>query len=244
MSDTFRSPKTLSWFAIAGLGLVGATEVLAVLVGIAQIISPTRTLDLNDDGNAISLWLGLQGVVYLINFPTYILSVVLFLVWLFRVYKNLPALRSDSTEFTPGWAIGWWFVPFANLVKPYQVVRNAWSESDPDFEPSAGFLTSVQAGAPAFMSLWWAFWIISNISANITSKVYDPDTMKGVEISGYFFILTGIVTIIAAALAIKVILEISSRQEQRFAKIGLIAPSEPPPPPTFGQPESIFGSAQ
>jgi len=146
-------------------------------------------------------------------------------------------LRSHSTEFTAVWAIGWWFIPFANLVKPFQVVRSAWSESDPAFDPNMGSMSSVQSGAPAFMSLWWAFWIISNISANITSNVYDPDKMATVQISGYFFVLTGILTVVAAGLAAKVVRDITVRQEQRYKAIESVTINEPPPPPTFGQNE-------
>ncbi|MEP6787579.1 MAG: DUF4328 domain-containing protein [Acidobacteriota bacterium] len=230
----YRSAKTLSWLVIAALAVVGICEMIAGLIGIAQITDPGRKLGSGAGELASnSIWLVLQGVLALLQFPVYILSIVLFLVWLFRIYKNLPSLRSASTEFTPGWAVGWWFIPFANLVKPFQVVRSAWSESDPNFDPQTGFLTSVQAGAPAFMSLWWAFWILSNIAANITSKVYDPDKGGGVQFSGYFFILTGILSVAAAAFAIKVVMDITERQDQRFKNIGLVTLSEPPPPPIF-----------
>jgi hypothetical protein len=232
--NIYRSPKTLSLFAIAAIALVGVCEMVAGLIGFAQILDPKRVFNLGDTGSS-SLWIILQGLVALVQFPVYILSIVLFLVWLFRTYKNLPALRSDSTEFTPGWAVGWWFIPFANLVKPFQAVRSVWAESDPDFDPGTGFLTSIQPGAPGFMSAWWAFWILSNIAANITSKVFDPDKAGVVEFSGYFFILTGILTVIAALLAIKVIYEITSRQDARFRVVGSIPLSQPPPPPMFGQ---------
>lgn len=245
-NNYYRSAKTLSWLAIAALAVVGICELIAGLIGVAQIADPGRKLGSGAGELASnSLWLVLQGVLALMQFPAYVLSIVLFLVWLFRIYKNLSALRSSSTEFTPGWAMGWWFIPFANLVKPFQVVRSAWSESDPDFDPQTGFLTSIQAGAPAFMSLWWAFWILSNISANITSKVYDLDKMETVLISGYFFILTGILSVVAAGLAIKVVMDITDRQDQRFKNIGLVTLSEPPPPPTFaGHAPATFGQGE
>jgi hypothetical protein len=234
MYQEYRSAKTLSRIAMAGVGLVGLCTVISAFIGIAQIMRPDQTFDL-DGTDATSVWLLLQGLVTLIQFPLYILAVVIYLVWLHRVYVNLPALRSDHTEYTPGWAVGWWFIPFANLVKPFQVVRNAWSESDPDFDPQMGFLSSVQAGAPAFMAIWWAFWLLSNISANISAQVYDPEDIRTVEVSGYLFIVTGILTPIAAGFAIKVIAEITDRQEQRFRNIGTAQQQQPPPPPIFDQ---------
>ncbi len=55
----------------------------------------------------------------------------MFLMWLFRTYKNLEPLGSENIRFTPGWSVGWWFIPFANLVMPFKAVRGVWSESDP-----------------------------------------------------------------------------------------------------------------
>jgi len=35
-----------------------------------------------------------------------------------------------ESRFTPGWAVGYWFVPFVNLVRPYQIVADLWLRSD------------------------------------------------------------------------------------------------------------------
>jgi hypothetical protein len=162
----------------------------------------------------------------------------MFLVWLFRAYANLPSIRSENSEYTPGWAIGWWFIPLANLIKPFQVVRNVWAESDPDVDVGGGFLSSVQSGAPAFMAIWWLFWILSNISANISGRLFDAQDAKNVEVAGYVFIISGILWCVASSLAIKVILSITERQQERFAKVGTLSQfSPPPPPPAFDRPE-------
>jgi len=237
-SHGYRSPVFLSRIAVIALVAISICQMLAVFIGFAQIASPTRVIDLEGLQNT-SLWLAMQGLVALVEIGLLVASAVTFLMWLHRSYANLPALRSENTEFTPGWAVGWWFIPFANLVKPFQAVRNLWTESDPDIEPERPFLSAAGSSAPGFMSLWWAFWIIGNIADNITGRVFEPDDMRTVVLSGYFFIFTGIVRTIAAALAVKVILSISDRQEQRFTKIGIAQSYSPPPPPTF---EGNFGN--
>jgi hypothetical protein len=233
-AHNYRSPKVLSWLAMTGITLVGLCWFAAGLIGIAQIVDPNRTFGI-DESDRLSLWSMLQGVLMLLQFGVFVVAGIMFLAWLYRVYTNLPALGSDNTEFTPGWAVGWWFIPFANLIKPFQAVRNAWAESDPDVNLEHGFLTSVQSGAPAFMGIWWAFWILSNIAVNITTRVWEPDDVRSVALSGYFFLLTGILWAIAAAFSVKVILNITNRQEQRFRNVGMMRPQmPPPPPPTFG----------
>lgn len=233
MIDAFRTPRMLSWLAIGGIGLDGAMGLLDALLGAAQLVSPGQAFDLEDGSGPMSVWFLLLGLIALAKFPVYVFSVVTFLMWLYRCYVNLPALRSDNMEFSPGWAVGWWFIPFANLVKPFQAVRTVWSESDPDFDPNFGFLSRTQAGAPAYMAIWWAAWLLSNFAANIAGNIFDPDRPSTFEISSWAFIVSGILTGFAALMAIKVIFEITNRQEQRFSNIGQTITATPPPPPRF-----------
>lgn len=236
-TDFYRSAKTLSLFAITGLALISACESLAFILGLGQIINPALTADfLAEEDATASLWLFLQGLILLLQFPVYVFTIVFFLIWLNRAYKNLAPLRAQNVEFSSGWAIGWWFVPFANLVKPFHVMREVWRESDPDFDADAGFLSNTVGSAPTYMSFWWAFWVISNIFSNITGRVYDPEDMSSVEITGYLFAITGIVSIIAAGLAITMIRDITRRQESRFKNLGALNEHQPPAPPNFNQP--------
>lgn len=232
-THSYRSPVLLSRFTMAALGISGLLEAFAVIIGVAQVAAPGKNIPL-DGGESASIWIMLQGLIALAGMPVYIATIVLFLVWLFRTYVNLPALDADSNEFTPGWAVGWWFVPFANLVKPFQAVRSVWSESDPEYDPDHGAFSSYQAGAPGYMSLWWAFWIISNIAAYITGRMYEPNQPDSILIVGYFFIVSGTLRIIAAGLAIKVVNSITERQEMRNTRIGTLTGYMPPPPPSFG----------
>jgi hypothetical protein len=48
-----------------------------------------------------------------------------------RAYRNLPALGAESPRFSSGWAVGAWFVPFLNLVRPKQIMDDIWRASDP-----------------------------------------------------------------------------------------------------------------
>lgn len=230
----FRSAKGLSTFAVIGLSLLAICAVLSGIVGLAQLISPDTAIDL-DDAEPASVWLLLQGVVYLFQFPVYIATVIGFLMWVHRAHSNLQFLRPEQLNFTPGWAVGWWFIPFANLVKPFQAVREIWSESDPDATPGGSIFSAAMHSAPTYMAAWWGFWIVSNILANITSNVYDPERNDTVAISGGLFVVTSIATVIAAALAIKVVRDTTSRQDQRFRVLGTLPETGPPPPPTFGQ---------
>ncbi|HRJ88637.1 MAG: DUF4328 domain-containing protein [Blastocatellia bacterium] len=233
MVEGYRSARNLSYFAIGGLALIAVTDLISVGLSVGQMVNPAMSVNL-DEPVDLSLWMMLQSFVILLRFPFYVATVVLFLVWMYRAHKNLEFLRPTDLRFTPGWAVGWWFIPFANLVKPFQAMREIWCESDPEVADEPAFLSASLHSAPAFMGFWWAFWITSNIASNVTGNLFDPENMDRVQLTGMMFLATGILSMVAAALAIMVVRDTTNRQEQRFAKIGASTVSAPPPPPTFG----------
>ena len=56
--------------------------------------------------------------------------------------------------FTPGWVVGWYFIPIAWFWKPYQAMREIWqaSVSPADWKQ--------QVGSPLLV-WWWALWILT-----------------------------------------------------------------------------------
>ena len=229
----YRSPRVLGYLTMFFLGSLFVTNLLSTISGFGEIFLP-YTIDL-DGGEYMSVWFLLIGLISILEVFLYLTTVVFFLIWLYRVYQNLTPLRSPNQEFTPGWAVGWWFIPFANLVKPYQVVREAWQESDPDFDPSLNFLSN-SISAPTFLGFWWAFWILSNISSNIASRMIDDDTGQALQGFAFVWIIASVLSMIAAALAILVVKTISARQDERYQNLFKLQVFSPPSPPNFNQP--------
>ncbi len=233
MNESYRSAKTLSLLTIAGLSIIGLSDAIAIFIGVGQLASPELIMNLDDGSEGTSIWLMLQGLVILLRFPFYVATVVIFLVWLYRAHSNLYALMPTNLEFSSGWTVGWWFIPFANLVKPFQAVREVWWESDPEVPEGQSFLTSSLHSAPTYMVFWWFAWLASNIASNIAGRVYDPESLDTVIPSGIAFLIAGILSVIAAVLAIYVVRDITSRQEKRAIAVGQRAIAAPPPPPIF-----------
>lgn len=230
----YRSPKTLSFLATGFLGGVLLCNVLFIIFSVGMLVFPDRTMSLGT-GEQVPLAFVLIGLVGILHLLLYVPTIVFFLVWLHRAYKNLAALRASYLEYTPGWAVGWWFVPFANLVKPYQVMSELWSASDPDFDPDAQFVSNT-IGAPAFVGAWWALFIISNVSLRISDAISDGDMASVGEAFAVVFIIANVIRAVDAFLAIKIVRDITAREELRFQKLGALNNfAAPPPPPSFNQ---------
>ncbi|MDP9258382.1 MAG: DUF4328 domain-containing protein [Actinomycetota bacterium] len=81
----------------------------------------------------------------------FIANVVVWLVWQHRAQANAQHLTTKKLTFSPGWAVGWWFVPFANLVQPFRAVCELW-------QASGGAGHSEESTWPA-LALWWIAWL-------------------------------------------------------------------------------------
>lgn len=231
--NSFQPLKSLSLSAIIGLAIVISLNVLTIVAGIVQIISPGWNI--NFRGLYYPVGFLLISVIASVKVIVYILTVIFFLIWLNRANKNLSALGVENQEFSSGWAVGWWFIPFASLVKPYQVVREIWNESDPDINPEHNFLSGGAAADPGFMAWWWFFWITSNITANLSSQIVRFDPVGSLGVIPYVFILSSLLSIIAGLLVIKIVIGITERQKERFERMSALGNiyHQPPQPPTF-----------
>ncbi len=229
-TDSYLSTKNLSLIAIGLLAGMAAIDVLNVILSVVEMNFP-YPIEL-DSGESMSVWMMLLVLLIFLQIPVYILTVVFFLMWLNRSYKNLVPLGAQHLEFTSGWAVGYWFIPFVNLVKPFQVVREVWNQSDPDADPQLNFLTST--GTPALIGFWWALWISSNITTNLASRLDMTGPASEAAIALALYVVANGLSVAAAIAAIMVVSRITGRQAERFERRGqFYSQMEPPPPPTF-----------
>ena len=149
--------------------------------------------------------------------PLLVASAIAFLLWLYRVCENLRAYRTRAFEFTPGEAVGSFFIPFLNLYRPYEAVREAWLASDPAEPPlSPTDDARVLADRAPLVVLWWMFFVLRGLPALCTA--FTPGTaaspqMERMTVSGYGMLLSHLMAIPAAALAMVLVYSLDRRQD-------------------------------
>ncbi len=77
---------------------------------------------------------------------TTFVGVIFFLVWLHRVTAALRQAQG-ATRFSPGWAVGGWFIPLAQLVLPFLSMKDVWDR------------TVKQNGW--VVALWWTTYVLT-----------------------------------------------------------------------------------
>ena len=135
-----------------------------------------------------------------------------------RAYTNLHSLGMEPLRLRAGWAVGGWFVPILNLVRPKQIMSDIWRGSDPA-APASNDGAWHRAPVPALLHLWWGLFLMSWLVDRLlvgSALLYEPTAqarrntfvdniaIRGVEV------LLGIV-------AVLVVRQVTRRQEARAA---------------------------
>jgi Domain of unknown function (DUF4328) len=184
-------------------------------------------LDQADAADAAVRWTaGLEALVF-------IATVVVWCVWQHRAQSNARLMTAGTTTFTPGWAVGWWFVPIANLFKPFQTVRELW-------KASLGGAGWREIRTWSLLGWWWGVWIAGSVDVWVggggagvgfqmgsDARVATADQLDARDTWGIVWLLARMV---AAVLAIVIVRSIEERQR------GAAPPSPLPPSPTLSAP--------
>ncbi|WHO40766.1 DUF4328 domain-containing protein [Sphingobium sp. AP49] len=96
-------------------------------------------------------------------------TALVYCIWLYRASKNAHVLSGGAMECTPGWAVGWNFVPFACLVKPFQAVVEIWKVSGNPHDPESVLYPEW------LLRGWWGLWLVGNVASNVAFRFADPE---------------------------------------------------------------------
>jgi hypothetical protein len=169
MSDVTGNPKgTHTWAVLTTIGLLSRVvldlAVLALTFYATRVVPDwvTRAKHAEPAGAIFALLFG-SGVA--LSALAGVFTVVAFLVWLFRAVRWAHA-RGLRPRSSPAGAVATWFIPFANLVIPYHVVRSLHRVSTRN-GPAAR--TDPLVRWPQIFVIWWSAWLGMIVLNRLTS---------------------------------------------------------------------------
>lgn len=83
-----------------------------------------------------------------------------FITWLYRSVVFTEETVHGRLRHTRGWAIGSWFVPFLNFVRPVQIVVDVWRAAASRSERGLGVVYS-----------WWLLLLLSTVTNRVASTI-------------------------------------------------------------------------
>jgi hypothetical protein len=209
---------------------------LAIVVLLALAISAAAAMSLARydqifsafrlEGGTVSRWEGLMQTTMVVSV---LIAAGLFLVWVIRSYRNLPALGVQNLRMTTTRATAVWFIPFVNLVLSKEVVDDLWRASDPAVPPlsPAWRLQTV----PYRVHLWWVTLLTSGVllvAAQWALPELGATDAAAARAGLVLAMLAHLAAAAAALLTLFVVKEIADRQEIRVERIGVVRGAKRP----------------
>ncbi|HEX5527883.1 MAG TPA: DUF4328 domain-containing protein [Solirubrobacterales bacterium] len=245
--DPPRELSGLAWGVYVSLGVVAVLSLIRIVTALnlhsAVGEGLGASVNIADKYHTYSNWAGIFGLAVLV-------SAGVFIAWFYRAYKNLRRLGVQSMRYGDGWAIGAWFIPFFNMVRPKQIANDVWRGSERGVDVGAQWH---QVEVPNLVHWWWALYLIQGAvvytGQRVASSGYDKLTSLGTFGGGLSQIKTGtvidilgeIIAIAAVVVAIKVVSEITERLDAIRGDALAAGPVAPPTPmaapPAQGYPQ-------
>ena len=191
----------------AGFSIIAYINEITLLADLdAGIRVPLEDLEASDSLLAAAEGLGFLGVVF---------AAVTFLMWLHLAWVNVERRSLTGVRWSASWAVGWWFIPFMNLFRPYQVMQTLWRASQQPADQPGSTEWAVRSSTP-LLAWWWALYLAGFLIDGAFAELRGDDS---IDFAGWIaldvFVIFGIVGQIASAfLAILIVRRITAMHER------------------------------
>jgi len=161
----------------------------------------TTSEEENSNDNRQQL-LGIVIIVYSIPL------MIVFGKWIYRSAANMHVVAPGQMTITPGWCVGWYFIPFLNLIRPFQAMVEIWKTS----EARPGEHTE-SLPTPGLLRLWWGLWILVGILGQISFRIVtNAESIEMLIVSDYFSISQEAAEIVLSFVAMTMVAKITEMQ--------------------------------
>jgi len=225
-------------YRVRGVGI--AAVALVALTTVAYLVYPPMlwaiwkgvdaAVTADDLDGAIALE-NLAPVVSIVGGLAQLAALVLTIIWLWRARKNLDAFPDTAPVLSAGWAIGGWFLPFANAVIPGRLMANVARQSSRE-----RWVSVVSVG-------WWLALIVTYLVDQVAGAVFENQPETGADLDALADqyrtfaaaeTVAGIAAVLAATAFALVVPRVSAAQEERIHRGWYEAQNRalgtPPPP--------------
>lgn len=143
-----------------------------------------------------------------------IMTAVFFLVWVFRSNKNARALGTQGMKYSPGWSVGWFFVPVASIIMPGKVLQELWNASQYSSEDWSS------KPSDRTVLLWWGLWGASSaLEQRMFVKSLTAETVNELYNAAIFTVVVDVLDIFLCLVSFILVGKISELQTNRARTI-------------------------
>ncbi len=217
-----RRYRSVRWLAPAAAILVFAAVMLDVVNVLVSLGIEARALDLKTvDEYTSGTWiprdiLAVNVQISLVEIAVTIGSAIACIALFAISVRNAPILGAGTPPRSAAGAVLWWFVPFYNLVRPFQIVSDVYAR-----------LAVPGSAATKIVGAWWACYLLSWFVRVIGRFIVDllvgfwlalgwvPTIREAVGLGIALVALEGLFYVAAGIFLVRVILQLGFRQRVR-----------------------------
>lgn len=224
----FSSPE------VAGMwtkGLLVTTLIMAVIAVVSDVLHVAQLSrlisDISADAEELTPTNVRQMLIGFLISLFYAATAVPFLTWFHRLHKNLQSLGQTGLRFTPGWAVGFFFIPIFNFFRPFQAMREVWHGSDPErteleVAPESPEGRS-RSDTPPLVAWWWGLFLAPGIFNHIAYWVITisqlNEDLAGQRVAAIIMVLTHLLMIMSALVTIRLVAHLTRWQVKKAEHI-------------------------
>jgi Domain of unknown function (DUF4328) len=240
--DPPRELSGLAWGVFVSLGVLALIAVARLVSALNLHSAVTGEGDITGAHHTYSVWVGISMLAVLV-------CAGVFIAWFFRAYKNLRRLGVQNLRYGDGWAIGAWFVPFLNWVRPKNIANDIWRGSEPGVEV---WWQWRQVEVPSLVHWWWALFLVQGFVAYIGQRMIESGYHDATSLSSALSqiksgtvvdILAQLIAIAGIVLAITIVSRITERLDGIRSEMLASAPQAPSFPPQSSFPPPALPQA-
>ena len=190
--------RTMLWILV-GMGVVSMFSSLAQMSLLSSDTFSQAQAESND---------ARQQAVAVIYLCAFVLTGIAFLKWIHRANLNCHGFGAQGMVYSPGWSIGYYFIPILSLYKPYHAMKEIYAASR---NPS----TWQNEMSTPLLGWWWALWLISGFLGQASFRLtMAANTVELLQASTTVSIIDDISQIILCIVAISLVSAVSMAQER------------------------------
>jgi len=208
-------PKPLASFLILMLWMSLLAEVAFLFIDLKEL----SIIGLMEEGLAAATMskAGLlrQGLIILASLLIFIITAVAFLKWVHRVTKNSKGLGARGTKLTPGWSVGYYFIPILNFYMPYLSMKEIWKVS---INPENWRTQKV----PRLINWWWGLWVFGGVLGQTAFRILrNPENLESLKTATQISVFTSLLGVPLCLVTMKLVKTITSGQQKHIKILGL-----------------------
>ena len=137
---------------------------------------------------------------------------IAFCSWFAQAHRNLGAAGVQNLRYSPGWAVGGFFVPLLNLVRPHQVMQEVWTGSmSLARNPQADWR---QIQPPPIVGWWWGLFLVSAFLDHSSGRLMmEAKEIDGLLTSAYLTAFADVFNLPAAYVALRLVGKLTVLQQ-------------------------------